>query len=170
MAADFPNSPSVGQVYTLGNSSWTWTGGVWQSVPITTYITDPFVVNTAAATGTLNIDCITANTYKQGSTGTPSTASFVLNFRGNATTTLNNAFNADNRITVMTFINQTGAATTSYPTAIQIDGTVTGVTTFWQGGTAPTAGNASARDTYTFEIIRTASATWEIYASQTKYA
>jgi len=31
-AIDFPNSPSLNEVFTVGNRSWTWTGAVWQTV------------------------------------------------------------------------------------------------------------------------------------------
>jgi hypothetical protein len=59
--------------------------------------------------------------------------------------------------------------TTAYrPTVFQVDGTA--VTPKWQGGTAPTAGNASSIDVYVFTIIKTASATFTVLASQTKFA
>lgn len=29
--ADFPNSPVVGQTYTLGNLVWTWNGTAWDA-------------------------------------------------------------------------------------------------------------------------------------------
>jgi hypothetical protein len=32
MSIDFPNSPSVNDVYTVDNRSWRWTGSVWESV------------------------------------------------------------------------------------------------------------------------------------------
>jgi hypothetical protein len=44
------------------------------------------------------------------------------------------------------------------------------VTPKWSGGTAPTEGNTSAIDIYTFTIIKTASATFTVLASQTKFA
>ena len=51
---------------------------------------------------------------------------------------------------------------------MQIDGN--SVTPKWSGGTAPTAGNASSIDVYTFVVIKTASATFTVLASQTKFA
>jgi hypothetical protein len=62
----------------------------------------------------------------------------------------------------------TNSATAYYPSAFTIDGT--SVTPKWQGGTAPTSGNASSIDSYTFVIIKTASATFTVLASQTKFA
>jgi hypothetical protein len=35
MPIDFPNSPSVNDIYTVGNRSWKWTGSVWESVTVT---------------------------------------------------------------------------------------------------------------------------------------
>lgn len=31
-AMDFPNSPTVGQAYTVGTNSWVWTGTTWDAV------------------------------------------------------------------------------------------------------------------------------------------
>lgn len=31
-AIDFPNSPTVGDVFSAGDRSWEWTGAVWKSV------------------------------------------------------------------------------------------------------------------------------------------
>jgi len=53
---------------------------------------------------------------------------------------------------------------------VQVDGTTSGVTTRWQGGTAPTAGNASGVDVYSYTIIKTANATFSVFASQTRFA
>jgi hypothetical protein len=34
-AIDFPNSPTVGQLFTVGEITWEWTGTVWQGVGTT---------------------------------------------------------------------------------------------------------------------------------------
>jgi hypothetical protein len=60
----------------------------------------------------------------------------------------------------------TNGATAYYPNAITIDGNA--VTP--KVPTAITAGNASAIDAYSFTIIKTASATFTVLASQTKFA
>jgi hypothetical protein len=31
-AIDFPNSPTIGQSFTVGEITWTWTGVVWKSI------------------------------------------------------------------------------------------------------------------------------------------
>ncbi len=62
----------------------------------------------------------------------------------------------------------TQGSTAYYENVFQIDGT--NVTPKWQGGTAPSAGNASSVDVYTYTITKTASATYTVLASQTKFA
>jgi len=62
----------------------------------------------------------------------------------------------------------TQGSTAYYENVFQIDGTT--VTPKWQGGTAPSSGNASAIDVYTYTITKTASATYTVLASQTKFA
>ena len=93
------------------------------------------------------------------------TANGTVNIRGNSTTTLNTFMAVGEAITVV--LASTNGATAYYPTAYQIDGSA--VTPKWVG-TAPAAGNASAIDVYTLTIIKTASATYTVLASQTKFA
>jgi len=95
-----------------------------------------------------------------------STANGTINFRGNASTTMN-SFMADNQsVTCVLLVTNGGSA--FYPNAFQIDGSA--VTPRWQGGTAPTSGNANSTDVYTFTILKTASATYTVLASQTRFA
>ena len=117
----------------------------------------------SAATGTINFDVITSSVWYYT---TSASANFTLNFRGNSGTTLNTLL-ANNQSVTCVFLNTNGA-TPYYASAITIDGT--SVTPKWQGGTAPTAGNASAIDAYSYTIYKTASATYTIFASQTKFA
>lgn len=93
------------------------------------------------------------------------TANGTVNIRGNSTTTLNSFMAVGEAITVVLAV--TNGTTAYYPTAYQIDGVA--VTPKWVG-TAPAAGNASAIDVYTLTIIKTASATYTMLASQTKFA
>lgn len=95
------------------------------------------------------------------------TTNFTLNITGNSGgTTLNSLLSNNTSVTVA--IGVTNGATAYYPTAFQVDGTA--VTPKWQGGNSPTSGNASAIDVYTFSIVKTASATYTILASQTKFS
>jgi len=91
---------------------------------------------------------------------------WTINFSFSSGTTLNTAMAVGDSISCTMVV--TNSATAYYPSAFTIDGT--SVTPKWQGGTAPTSGDASALDSYTFVIIKTASATYTVLASQTKFA
>ena len=99
---------------------------------------------------------------------TGSTSAFTLNVRGNSGTTLNSLLSNGQSITIA-FLNTTGASTASYPSIFQIDST-TQSSIKWLNGSAPSSGNASSVDTYTYTIIKTASATYTVFGSQTKFA
>jgi hypothetical protein len=120
------------------------------------------VTATAMATS-LNFDAITQSILYYTSNAT---ANATINFRGNASTSLNTMMSTGQSLSVV-FLN-TNNATPYYLNAFTIDGT--SVTPKWQGGTAPTSGNASSIDAYVFTIIKTASATYTVLASQTKFA
>lgn len=97
------------------------------------------------------------------------TANGTVNIRGNSTTSLN-TFMATGESVTLTLVVKNGA-TAYYPTAWQIDGVAltAGTNLFWVGS-APSAGNASAYDAYTVTIVKTGSATYTVFASQTKFA
>jgi hypothetical protein len=117
----------------------------------------------SAATGTINLDVTTASVWYYT---TNATANHTLNIRYSSGVSLNTALDVGDAITVVWM--NTNGATAYYPTVYQIDGSA--VTPKWQGGTAPTAGNASSIDAYSLTIIKTASATFTVLASQTKFA
>ena len=117
----------------------------------------------SAATGTINIDALTAGTWYYTSNAS---ANHTLNFRGNGSNTLNSILATGDSITLV-WLNTNGT-TAYYPNVIQIDGS--NVTPKWQGGTAASSGNVSSIDAYVFNIIKTASATFTVLASQTKFA
>jgi len=109
----------------------------------------------SAATGTLNIDTLTSGVwfYTVNATGNP-----TINFRGNASTTLNAFLGINQSISVVLLI--TNGSTAYYPTAFQIDGA--SVTPKWLNGIAPATGNASSIDGYNFTIIKTGAATYTV--------
>lgn len=117
----------------------------------------------SAATGTINFDSLTAGTWYYTSNAS---ANHTLNFRGDGSNSLNSILTTGDSMTLV-WLNTNGA-TPYYPNVIQIDGN--SVTPKWQGGTAVSAGNASSVDAYVFNIIKTASATFTVLASQTKFA
>lgn len=119
-------------------------------------------VSATAATGTVNYDAITQSVlfYTTNASG-----NWTLNIRGNSSTILNSFMSTGQSISITFLVTQ--GATAFYNSAVTIDGT--SVTPQWQGGTAPTAGNASGVDIYTYTIIKTASATYNVFASQTQF-
>ena len=117
----------------------------------------------AAATGTINFDTTTATIWYYT---TSASANHTLNFRFSSSVSLNTALVTGDAITVV-WLNTNGA-TPYYPNVIQVDGST--VTPKFQNGTAFSAGNASSIDAFSFTIIKTASATFTVLASQTKFA
>lgn len=122
-------------------------------------------ISATAATGTVNINVNTSPVWYYT---TNATGNFVINIRGDGSTTLNSLLTIGDSITIV-FLNTNGS-TAYYNTSLQIDGTGTGVTTKWQGGSAPSAGNASSIDVYAYNVIKTANAVFTVLASQTKFA
>lgn len=94
------------------------------------------------------------------------TSNFTVNITASDTTTLNNLLGVGQSISCVLMI--TNGSTGYYNTSVQVDGTT--VAAKWQTGTAPTSGNSSAVDIYSYTIIKTASATFSAFASQTKFS
>jgi len=112
----------------------------------------------SAPTATQAINFVTSGVHYFTSN---STSNVTLNFRGDGSTTLNSMMAIGGSITVSVLI--TNGSTAYYANAYQIDGSA--VTPKWSGGTAPTAGNASSVDLYSFNIVKTADATFTVFAS-----
>jgi hypothetical protein len=109
-------------------------------------------ISATAATGTVAFDTQTQGILYYT---TNASANFTLNF-----TNVNANLTTGDSISCV-FLNTNGA-TAYYPTAFQVDSV--GVTPKWSGGTAPSAGNASAIDSYSFIIIKTGAATFTVLA------
>jgi len=122
-------------------------------------------VSATAATGTINYDVTTQSVlfYTTNASG-----NFTVNLRASSGTSLNTALATGQSVTVAFLV--TNGGTAYYNTTVQVDGTTSGVTTRWQGGTAPAAGNASSVDIYSYTVIKTGSATFSVFASQTRFA
>jgi hypothetical protein len=167
--------PTIGSTAITSGATVTTIAGLTLTSPAinTATVTKPILVapmertsvSTSAATSTVTIDVNTASTtYITAS----STSNWTLNVRGDGSTTLNSLMTTGDAITVAFLATQ--GSTAYYNTVVQVDGTTSGVTTEWQGGTAPAAGNVSGIDAYVYNIIKTASATFTVLASQTKFA
>jgi len=131
----------------------------------TANIDEPGTVSATAATGTIAYDITTQSVLYYT---TSASGNFTINFRASSGTSLNTVMATNDVVTVSFFV--TNGATAYYNSSVQVDGTTSGITTKWQGGTAPTSGNASAVDIYNYVIVKTASATFSVFASVTKFA
>jgi len=120
-------------------------------------------VSATAATGTINFDASTQGVLYYT---TAASGNWVLNLRGSSSATLNSIMAVGEALTVA-FLN-TNSTTGYYSTAFNIDGTL--VTPKWQNGAAPSVGSANSIDVYTYTVIKTASATYTVIASQSKFA
>jgi len=121
-------------------------------------------ISATAATGTIAYDITTQSVLYYTSNAS---ANWTVNFRGSSGTSLNTLMATGESISVSFLVTQ--GTTAYYNSAVQVDGTTSGVTTKWQGS-APTSGNASSIDSYTYVIIKTANATFTVFATQTKFS
>lgn len=119
-------------------------------------------VSATSATGTINYDVTTQSVLYYTSNAS---ANFTINFRASSTATLNSVLAVGEAITVV-FINTNGS-TAYYNNLITIDGT--SVTPKYQGTVAWSVGQASGNDIYSYTIVKTGSATFTVFASQTQF-
>ena len=119
-------------------------------------------VAATAAASTINYDVTTQSVIYYTSNAT---ANWTVNFRASSGTSLDTLMATGQSITVVFAVTQ--GATAYYNNAVTIDGN--SVTPKYQGGTAWAAGNASGIDAYSYTIIKTASATFTVLASQTQF-
>jgi len=146
-------------------------GTAWAAVGQDTVLTNVLItaprettnIQADATSGTENLNVLSGSHMYHTSNAA---GNFTLNVRGNGSTTLDSLLSVGQTATVAFSVTQ---GTTAYLlTALTIDGNAQ--TVRWQGGTAPTAGNASSIDVYTFAITKTASATFMVLGSQTRFA
>jgi hypothetical protein len=121
-------------------------------------------VSATAATGTINYDVTTSSIvyYTTNSSG-----NWTINFRGSSGTSLNSLMSIGESISVVFMSTQGGVD--YYNNSVAVDGTTSGVTTKWQGGVTPTNGNTDGVDVYGYLIIKTANATFSVFASLTEF-
>ena len=146
-------TPSTGAFTTL---SATGTTSIYETIEKAT-------LSGSALTGTINLNTLDGAVFYYTANAT---ANWTLNVRGDGSTSLNTVMAVNDSISFVVMATQ--GSTAYYQSAMQIDGS--SVTPKWAGGTTPTAGNASSIDVYAFTIIKTASATFTVLASQTKFA
>jgi Zn-dependent alcohol dehydrogenase len=119
-------------------------------------------LSSTALTGTIDLDILSGTLFYYTANAA---ADWTFNVRGNASTTLNAILPVGKSVTVTILSTQSTARLAS---TFKVDGTT--ISPKWQGGTAPTSGFASAVNTYTYAIVKTADATFTVLASLTKFA
>jgi hypothetical protein len=119
-------------------------------------------ITASAPPTTLNFDALSGSVfYLSGS----SANNWTINFRGSAATSLNSMMYPGQSMTFAVLVNH---ASVGYTASVhQVDGTA--ITPRWQGGTLP-SGSGTSTDIYSYTLIKTANAAFNIFASQTKFA
>jgi len=140
----------------------TFSGSSSTLAAVFTNATEIVTVSATAATGTINYDVTTQSVLYYT---TNASANWTVNFRASSGTSLNTAMATGQSMTVVFLVSQ--GATAYYNNAVQIDGA--SVTPKYQGGTAWSSGNASGIDAYSYTIVKTGSATFTVFASQTQF-
>lgn len=110
------------------------------------------------ASGDNNFDVLTQSIQYYT---TANDTNWTLNVRGDGSNSLDSIMATGEAITIALIVTNTG--TPYYQNGFKIDGS--SVTPQWLGSAAPSAGTANKRDTYTFTIIKTGSATFIVQAS-----
>ena len=130
------------------------------TLPVINGIKESWTVSASAivTAPTLNVSSGTAFLYP-----VVTTIGWTPNF-----TSVNTSLAVGQSITVAVVVNV--ANSSHYSSQIQID-SGTAFTPNWQGGVVPGAasGSAGAYDAYTYTIIKTANATYTVFASKTKF-
>lgn len=159
---------SLGTMSTQNANNVAITGGAISSVAFGTGnsiqgLLEKATITASAPSGTINFDVLTQSVQYYTSN---TTASFSLNIRGNSGTTLNSVMSTGQALTIALIITNGSSAYSAgyYPL---IDGST--VTPKWQNGTGSTA-YSNSLNAYVYTIIKTASATYTVLASSTKYA
>ena len=126
-------------------------------------LTEGVSLNATPLTGTVTLDLIANNVYFYTANAT---GNFTFNFQANSSTSLNTFLSVGESITVAILTTQ--GSTAHYNTEIKIDNG-SPITPKWYGEVIPTSGNINGIDVYTYVIIKTASATFTVIASQSQY-
>ena len=95
---------------------------------------------------------------------TTETTTSTPNIRFSSSQTLNNTLTTGDSLTVTVI---TTAAAAGYSANWQVDGS--NVTEQWNGGSAPSAGGADGYDVYTVTLLKTASATFTVFANVSNF-
>jgi hypothetical protein len=120
-------------------------------------------VQASAAGSTMNIYLNSGSVFYYTAN---STSNMTFNFVYDGVSTLNSTMPVGQAVSSAILVSQ--GATPYYPTTVQVDGVT--ITPKWLGASAPSTGDANTINSYSFSLIKTASATYTILASASKFA
>ena len=126
------------------------------------YLLERANIVSASAPATTNIDLLGAPVMYWSSN---CTANITANIRGNATTPLNSIVGTNQTATFALFL--PNGAVPYFVNTVKIDNAT--ITPVWLNGNTLVSGNADSIDVYTFTVIKTASATYKVFATQSKF-
>lgn len=125
--------------------------------------TEKVTVSGSGASGTIALYPSTQSIlYYTGN----ASGNWTTNITWSAGTTMNTALAVGDAITIVLMATQGSPA--YYNNVIQVDGTATGVTVKWLSS-VPTGGDINSVNVYTYTVIKTASATFTVLASQARF-
>lgn len=126
------------------------------------YLLEKVTVTAGAPSGNVNIDMSTQSVmYWTGN----ATGNVSANIRGTATQPLNSLLAVGQSVTAVIFL--PNGPSNFLVANVYIDNTT--VAPAYQGNAAPALGNSNSIDIYSFTILKTASATYKVFASQTQF-
>jgi hypothetical protein len=131
--------------------------------PVLSRAIESWTYATTAPSGTLTLDLAVSTSYFYNNT-TGSSTTWTPTF-SNITSLLD----VNNEALTVAVINKV-SSTAAFAASITITGATT-TTLLWQGGVTPSASNTSAgTDAYIYTIVRTATNTYTVFASRTRFA
>ena len=126
------------------------------------YLLEKALVSANPPASSIDVDMVTQSVYYwTANAANNSTA----NIRANASIPLNSVLAVGQSVTLVMFF--PNGASNYYINTVKIDNTT--VTAAYQGNAAPSIGNSNSIDIYSFTILKTASATYKVFASQTQF-
>ena len=160
-------------IVTASHGSRITAGGLVVTAGITTFTKDATFggalkesVTTSTNTADVyNIDLVNGNVHKFDTNGTGAGTVYITYDGGNNV----NTYMATNSTVSLSVIAKPNSA--GYINAVQVDGTASGVTVEWSSDSAatPSSANNGAYDLYAFNIVKTGSSAYLVFASRTKF-
>ena len=170
---DANGSVDITGIVTASHGSRITAGGLVVTAGITTFTKDATfggalkesVTTSTNSADVYNIDLVNGNVHKFDTNGTGAGTVYITYDGGNNV----NTYMATNSTVSLSVIAKPNSA--GYINAVQVDGTASGVTVEWSSDSAatPSSANNGAYDLYAFNIVKTGSSAYLVFASRTKF-